>query len=203
MINYLATWFYSSPSGQKIYYPGVGSNSDEWAFQKTYWHCILTCMDRLACIYRGDPSIRLVVFLSEKAPFEAIRFQLDLESFLRLRQISIVYFTPQFPLPSSQDKFLTQFYIYDVLDAASKFLNSQDTLTLLDSDILPLNTISAEYFTKVIEKGCAFYPIKWVKTTSTTESHGTNSHKSLALLRENRATNTVSLNNLACIMPIF
>ena len=165
MANFLATWFYSSPAGEQIYYPGVGTNSDEWLFKKTYWHCILTFYDRLARIYPllDSNSPKRLLFLNEPPPYEEISFQIDLRDFFSKRNVEIVFFDSKFKGVSSNNVFASQFHIYDVLRAGLPLLGDEDTLTLFDSDVLPLSPVDPTYFSDLLASNFSYYPLAWSK----------------------------------------
>ena len=162
MTNFIATWFYASPPGERIYYPGVGDNSDSWAFKKTYWHCILTFFDRIHRIYSQEGlSLRPLLFLNSAPPLQEISSQIDLSDFFNKCLVDIKYFSPAFHGVESGTTFSSQFYIYDVLRSAYAFMEDDDTITLLDSDVLPLLPLSSDYFASLKCVGQAFYPLKW------------------------------------------
>lgn len=162
MTNFLSTWFYTSPLGENIYYPGVGSNSSDWKFQKNYWHCILTFFDRL---YRFKSNnlidASFLLFLNEELPCDAIADQLDIKKYLSCRDVDVLSFSPGFSGVDKTKTFSSQFFIYDVLESAYSRLRDGDTLILVDSDVLPLNPINDRFFESLHSCGQAFYILDW------------------------------------------
>ena len=157
----ITTWFYSSPKGEKIKYPQIGTNSDDWEFQKHYWNCIVTFFTsaKIQLEKNNNRSYEFILFINEDLPK---KYELDLDEFFLKIGVRIVKFKPtHIPNNDKFTEFKSQFVMIDILKIAENFLDDDDLFLILDSDCLFINNIPAESLLELKIKGLQFIKNKW------------------------------------------
>lgn len=162
---FLSTWFYSSPLGENIYYPGVGSNSDSWDFQKIYWNCIYTFFESHSIHTKNSEfSFRNILFLNQDPPTKDLYpvNDFDPKNFFERNKIEIIKFNPAH-VPSAEDleTFRTQFVMIDIMKEMENVMKDDDLFLILDSDCLFIKEIPSSAIHELKEVGIQYMKNGW------------------------------------------
>lgn len=160
---FVGTWFFTSPNGEKLYYPGVGSDSDTWQFAKTYWHSLLTCLYSLSRSAKvassTDKEIIPFVCLNSPPPSQLLD-QIDYSEFIRIHGIEEFGFSPKSNVNQSIP-FASQIHIYEVLATLYSKMSKDDLLILLDCDVYCAHFPEVAAIHSVIERGYYWFHQAW------------------------------------------
>jgi hypothetical protein len=162
---YIATWFYSSPPGEKIDYPGVGINSDGWDFQSIYWNCIYSFFfsaDK-CCIPKENIEYKFLLFINGEVPDANLYGNaFNPHDFMVQKNVKIIKFSPEH-VPQSQKlkQFRSQFVLIDILSRAQQEIGYDDVLIVLDSDCFFINPIPLNSLLELKTKGLQSYRHDW------------------------------------------
>jgi len=164
---YISTWFYESPEGERIDYPGVGNHSDTWSFQKIYWNCIYTFFETATahCISNNEINFKFLLFLNKDLPsksnYDDEHF--DPAEFLMRKNVEIInYFPEHIPSADVYSQFRTQFVMIDILEKIEKKLGDQDVFIILDSDCIFINKIPEISLVELKTIGVQYIKNSWV-----------------------------------------
>lgn len=188
---FAGSWFFSSPINQKIYYPGVGSDSGSWQFAKTYWHCLLTCLysiSRSAKISTLSSSVVPFLCLNSSPP-EQLKAQLNYHSFLSEHGISEFFFNPESDVDESLP-FATQIHIYEVLKVLYREMSEDDICILLDCDVFCSHFPSESVLESVVNRGYHWFFQSWPSDYSL---NGTSPAKLARIMSEEMGINDQSV----------
>jgi len=160
---FAGTWFFTSPHGEKNYYPGVGGDSDTWQFAKTYWHSLLTCLYSLSrsakLTSNLDAEIVPFVCLNSPPPSQLLD-QFDYSEFILINGIEEFNFSPKSFVDQSRS-FASQIHIYEVLSSLYSKMSSDDLLILLDCDVYCAHFPRVDVIRTVIERGYHWFYQSW------------------------------------------
>lgn len=146
----LATWFYSSPSGENFPYPGVGHNSGDEDFQLCYFKCVMNFF--ASSYFNNYEDIKNAklrhIFLCNSMPsyLEKIKFSEAMSMF----NVEIIKFIPtRIPEFSKNSKLLfgSVFTQLDAIQRLCEVISDDDKILLMDNDVLvnkPVMLISNE-----------------------------------------------------------
>jgi hypothetical protein len=131
-MNVVITWMYTSPPGERILHPQVGSESDSRRFQDYYWRCVFLLFESSA---RMNAQVRHLLFLNREPPAEidGVRTARLLDQY----RIELVPFAAMTRAPAGyHEAWNTQFLVLDILERLREEVAADDAVFLLDSDVL-------------------------------------------------------------------
>lgn len=157
----VSTWFYSSPTGERIDYPQLGENSDEWSFKKCYWDCIVSFFYSAHhfCVNTEEIQYELVFFTNADLPLE---YDFSLQDFFNKLGVKVVNFVPKhLPMDERFVRFNSQFVMVDILDAASQTVSVDDVFLIFDGDCVFVKEISISKLMELKSIGVQFIKNSW------------------------------------------
>jgi hypothetical protein len=157
----ISTWFYSSPKGEKINYPQLGSDSDEWAFQKCYWDCIVSFFHS-AKKNATDISIQYEFwFFTNKELPDAYDFSLN--EYFEKNGVKVIFFEPfHIPIDPKFAQFNSQFVMIDIFKSAEKYIEKGDCFLIFDSDCIFVKDLPCNKLVELDKIGLQFIKNSWV-----------------------------------------
>jgi len=162
---YISTWFYESPKGENVYYPGVGDKSDTWDFQKIYWNCIYSFFKtaRQHCKSADNINFKFLLFLNGDIPNKGLYGNgFEPEKFFSDNDVDLIKFDPKhIPSDDGLKTFRTQFVMIDILKKMQFLMNPDDLFLILDSDCIFVKPIPVESFDDLAVRGIQFIPNSW------------------------------------------
>jgi len=143
---WISSWFYSAPDGEKIYYPGVGSDSDTWDYKNIYWNCLYSFYESAVkhCISNSRYEFEFIFFVNDSLPDDSLyKNGFSPIKFFNDRKIRIVKYDPLHVNNTDSLRMFgtTQFALIDIFDIASKLIDNDDLFMIFDSDCIFVKSI--------------------------------------------------------------
>ncbi len=156
-MNVIATWMYSSPKGEKILHHQVGRNSGTKRIQNYYWRCVFLLFESSN---RLNSDCRHLLFVNKMPP--ASIDGIDTKSLLQQYLIEVVELpTITLTSPDYYSAWNTQFIVLDILDWLKDNCADDDSVIVLDSDVIFHRPISKELEQEAEKHKALLYTINY------------------------------------------
>ncbi len=128
----ISTWMYTLPEGDSARHPQMGARSDTTEAKNAYWRCAF-CM--FASSYVHNPQARHILFCNELPPK-----YIDGQSTKKLSEQFAIEYVPFPSITRPPEDYYplwnTQFIVLDALDGLKKIAQGEDSILLLDGDMI-------------------------------------------------------------------
>jgi hypothetical protein len=156
-MNIVTTWMYCTPRGDDVLHPQVGMRSSDQRSQNYYWRCVFLLFESSA---RHNIDARHVLFVNQWPPaqIDGVETRRLIDQY-RIEVVELQSCTR--PPPNYWEAWNTQFVVLDVLEWVSRHVARDDTVLILDSDMVFNRPISAAMSAAVTEYGALLYSIDY------------------------------------------
>lgn len=157
-MNYIISWFYLEEKGNESSYMQVNAKSTSRKFQDTYWKCIVSFYytsimknkNAKHVFYTNSKDFPIVDGFNVKEFFD--------NNDVEVREQELTNKTPV----DWHSAWRNQFYVFDIMNDLSNYVNENDSVIILDSDCVINNELD-ELFREIQDYGLVSYLIGYEK----------------------------------------